>query len=128
MRTTNEKVYRCDYCNRAIVSKGSMTVHEKMCKNNPENKHKCFEYCKHLIKSTKTMDFGDEDDILLITEFTCSITGNKMKSYKVKRNSVLLNETKHLIFMPLKCDLYEAEVGHDFSEQEDCSVDDFFDF
>ena len=37
----NVTIYRCEYCNKASVSKGAMTLHERCCPKNPNNKAMC---------------------------------------------------------------------------------------
>lgn len=37
----NTTIYRCDYCNKASVSKGAMVRHEKACSKNPNNRAMC---------------------------------------------------------------------------------------
>jgi len=119
MKTTNETVYRCDFCNRAIVSKGSMVVHEKMCKNNPENAHKCFEFCNHLQRDKEIIGgYGDEDWDLKRTKFVCLIRDVELKSYKVKRTKKLMEYTKDIEFMPNECNLFEGKFDTIIDENE----------
>ena len=113
MKATNEKVYRCDHCNRPMVSAGFMKVHERMCKKNSNNQHQCFKYCEHLTKDVN----GESGEIF----FTCNKTGNDMYSYKLERFKDKLNrrlKNNTMTRMPLDCDLYSAMKGHDFSENE----------
>jgi len=105
MKTTNETVYRCDFCNRAIVSKGSMVVHEKMCKQNPENFNKCFQYCQSLQKDTNPVLDKAGDVVTFHVQFTCLAKDIILKSYKVKRNKYLMENFKDIDFMPKECDL-----------------------
>lgn len=117
MKQTNEKVYRCDFCNKAIISKGSMALHERMCKKNPKNQHQCFKYCVNLIK--EQFDITDEDGYKCgaseIT-FTCLKKPDvELYSYKLeryKKNQIRLEKMER---MPLECDMYRVENGHDFS-------------
>jgi len=108
MKETNEKVYRCDHCNRAIVSKGSMTLHERMCKKNPNNQHQCFKYCKNLVKEQEEFN----GNII----FHCTKKNMDLHSYKLERFKANANRLKYSIRMPLECDDYETDVGHDYSE------------
>lgn len=108
MRETNERVFRCDHCNRAIVSKGAMTLHERVCKQNPNNWHKCFKYCKHLCKSVENVGGYYEEQPQV--KFTCSAKNNlEMYSYKLERISRNKSRIENLTRMPLQCDLYEPQ-------------------
>ncbi len=98
MKQTTEKVYRCDHCNKAMVSAGFMAAHERMCKKNPNNQHKCFEWCKHLKRDV----FNDE------VSFMCGAQNNlEMHSYKLERYKYKHPRLKDLQRMPLECNLYE---------------------
>jgi len=117
MKQTNEKVYRCDFCNKAIISAGSMKLHERMCKKNPNNKHKCFQYCKNLILEDgerRTSEYGEE--YIIEKSFLCEKTGKELYSYKLERYKTNAKRIEKLTRMPLECEFYEAKQGHDFSE------------
>lgn len=89
---------------------GAMKLHERMCKKNPKNKHKCFQYCKHLIKAKNS--YGE-------TTFSCDknpeFSGKELHSYKLERYFKGRERIKKngLTRMPLKCEFYEIEPGHD---------------
>ncbi len=102
MKVKTRKVYYCDYCKKHLLTKYSMICHEKICKRNPNNFHKCFEYCKHLVKET------DEEK----TEFYCNITERFMYSYKVENKKWFKDGSRDFskhIRMPLKCKYYEED-------------------
>ena len=116
MKQTNEKVYRCDHCNKAMVGAGLMKLHERMCKENPNNQHKCFQYCKHLIKDSE--DNGQYGEGLYTT-FTCAKRPDiNLFSYKLERYKANELRCKGMTRMPLECDLYETMEGHDYSDEE----------
>uniref|UniRef100_A0A6M3Y5D9 C2H2-type domain-containing protein n=1 Tax=viral metagenome TaxID=1070528 RepID=A0A6M3Y5D9_9ZZZZ len=121
MKQTNEKVYRCDFCNRAIVSAGSMKLHERMCKKNPQNQHQCFKYCENLVK--EQFDINDEDGHKCSASeisFTCKKRPNiGLYSYKLERYKSKQKRLENMERMPLECELYKAEQGHDFSPEVD---------
>lgn len=102
MKIKLQSIYSCDFCNRKMLGKGAMSRHEKFCNQNPNNWHKCFDYCIHLKKEHETIE-SDEMPVL-VTRFTCLITGEKMYSYKFEKSKgfkpVYLNG---LIRMPLEC-------------------------
>ena len=112
MQIQYELVYRCAYCNKAMLSKGAMTLHERMCKKNPKNQHKCFKYCKWLIKNKNVEDGFSEFDC---TNPNCGYYNKGLYSYKLERNSTFKDRVKedNLIRMPLMCKHYEIESGHD---------------
>jgi hypothetical protein len=113
MKQTNEKVYRCDYCNKAIISKGFMVFHEKWCKLNPSNHHKCFEFCENLVRTSIRSE--DEDGYLIPDkyEFTCTAKNIGLYSYKLEKKfqkhpEILKDRIKGLERMPDECDNYEG--------------------
>ena len=123
MKETNEKVYRCDFCNRAMVSKGFMVLHERMCKRNSNNQHQCFKYCQFLTKDEVIKHYaedGEQYDIIGECSFYCEAKPDSegMYSYKLERYKKNKHRIKSLIRMPLKCDLYKCMGGHDFSDTE----------
>jgi hypothetical protein len=114
MRQTNEKVYRCDFCNKAIISKGCMKLHERMCKKNPKNRHQCFKYCENLVKDQFVIK--DEDWRICgkseIT-FTCKKRPDIMLySYKLERYKSNQKRLENMERMPLECEYYILEEGH----------------
>jgi len=112
MKETNEKVYRCDHCNKSMVRKGLMVIHERMCKKNPKNMHKCFEYCAHLVKETNE---PEEDEYRPSYSFHCNLNPETpLYSYKLERFKSNDIRRGFMTRMPLECDLYECEDGHDF--------------
>lgn len=99
MRISKEIVYRCEYCNRAMFNKGAMKLHERMCKKNPENKHKCFQYCRHLQKEEGINGFY----------FYCDKVNKELYSYKLERFKHKADRLKGLTRMPLECEYYEID-------------------
>lgn len=120
MRKTNETVYRCDHCNKAMVSAGFMKLHEKMCKKNPNNQHQCFKYCANLIKDQAETRDEDGNVFLGQTCFSCKKKPNvELYSYKLERYKSNKKRIEQMERMPLACELYECEDGHDFGEIDD---------
>jgi hypothetical protein len=116
MKTTDEKVYRCDYCNRAIVSAGSMKLHERMCKKNPNNRHECFKYCKFLKKENGYLEDEEYENEVM---FTCEKQPElSLYSYKLERFKKNAGRIRDLTRMPLNCDLYEVAEGHNYNEPD----------
>ena len=106
MKIVQTDIYICEFCNRKMFGKGSMSLHEKQCKENPKNKHICFSWCKHLEKG-----FNQENSEVT---FTCNVKNTSLFSYKLERFSCHKDRIKDLTSMPLECDLYEryyAEAG-----------------
>ena len=114
MKETLELVYKCDHCNKAMRSKGAMTLHERMCKSNPKNNHKCFQYCRFLNK--------DGDGQTGETIFYC---GNKnsifyfkdLYSYKLERFCFNKERISKMTRMPLECKHYQIENGYETFEK-----------
>lgn len=108
MKIQQETVYRCDYCNKHMLGKGAMVRHEKWCKMNPKNAHKCFEFCKHLKKTTnyKYDDYGNQCGG---TTMLCKKRNVYMYSFKYEKNiHKPVNALEGLERMPLECELYEC--------------------
>lgn len=105
MKTELKPVYECDFCKIKKLHKGSMTRHEKQCKSNPKNAHKCFEFCKNLERETITTDYEG-----CYVEFTCKKRPDvQLYSFKLEkdwRGQKRIKETK-IERMPLECDLFE---------------------
>lgn len=101
MKTETRKVYECEHCGRKMLSAGAMGYHEKWCKKNPTNKHKCFALCRHL-KRTLNMHARK-------IEFQCMATGKYMYSFHLekKHKYQYRNLPCDAIRMPLQCDKWE---------------------
>jgi hypothetical protein len=105
MEITLQNVYKCDHCGKKQFRKGDMTKHEKWCKGNPNNRHKCFQYCNHLIKEDE--EYEGSDFVGSRTIFKCGLTEQKMFSYIAERKRLpIINENDN-IRMPVECDKYE---------------------
>ena len=108
MKTEIGKIYTCEYCNRKMLNKGSMSLHERMCKYNPKNRHKCFQYCRFLNKET------DEGEIVFYCgNDDCDFSDKGLYSYKLERFEEGRERAKSMTRMPLTCEYYEIEDGHD---------------
>lgn len=94
------KAYSCDHCSKVLKTKGSMRNHEKSCWKNEENRHKCFDSCKNLIKENVATEYGNH------TEYYCkAIIGARMYSYKAQYNSRI--DKTGLTRMPLECNKFK---------------------
>ena len=100
---TITKAYQCDFCSKASASAGAMAQHERKCKFNPNNKHKCLDYCSNLEK----IYLGYNR-----TGFRCKATGEMMYSFKAEYSSINI---KGLVRMPLECKHHKYMS---FNEQE----------
>jgi hypothetical protein len=91
-----------------------MTRHEKYCRLNPQNLHRCFDLCHHLKRERSV------DGFHVFTEFTCTKLNIKMYSFlaEKKKTSYFGNPIKieGLVRMPLQC-IYHQYMT--FEEQED---------
>lgn len=91
---------------------------------NPANQHKCFQYCKHLVKGKEDYDGGyDTDFTPQRTTFTCALLNKQMHSFKAERRNIV----KHLNTerMPLQCDSYEDTNPLYFTNDINDIADDF---
>lgn len=95
-----------------------MTLHERMCKKNPKNRHKCFQYCKHLVKDTEGSSFCIDEDRVYGFSFHCALMSDKeMYSYKLERFEKNKKRCEKMERMPLECDKYELDTDkhHDYN-------------
>ena len=110
MKTIVRKVYECEHCGKKMLAAGPMARHEKYCKANPDNKHKCFDFCKHLKRTGEVVFDGGEPNYKR-TVFTCEVTGKEMYSFLLeKKASLLPNHIKldKMERMPLSCDDFKT--------------------
>lgn len=108
MKEETKLVFTCDFCGKKQFRKSDMVKHEKWCSKNPNNQHKCFEYCKHLIKTQEEYDGESYNESFIgnRTIFECALTKQKMFSYIAERKKLpVINELDE-IRMPLECDMY----------------------
>ena len=122
MKTTTEKVYHCEHCKKHMLSAASMSRHEKYCRYNPLNKHKCFDLCRFLVSKRQLKEGGDPSNPgSYIRTFTCEKTGQKMYSYLAikKMTSYLGNPIKiaGLVRMPLSCNDYQYMTEAQYDER-----------
>lgn len=114
MKIQQETIFRCEFCNKPMFGKGAMVRHEKYCKRNPKNAHKCFEFCKHLQKTTE-YEYDKDGNQIGGTEMLCIKRNVKMYSFKYEKNiHKPANALDGLERMPLECDLYED--SHSYEE------------
>jgi hypothetical protein len=98
-------VYICEHCRKLYQIKRFIEPHEKFCKKNPANKHKCFELCKYL-KRTKDYDEWEHGGIEY-TVFTCEKTGKEMYSFIAERKGLIDKGYISGERMPLECEGYQ---------------------
>lgn len=112
MKTEIKKVYYCEHCNKHMLSKGSMSRHERFCDQNPNNWHKCFKYCDHLIKTKELVPASEPEESYYKTIFTCDALHKKIYSFKLEKKAPHLIEAD-MERMPLKCESYIHEDDYD---------------
>ena len=112
MKCDLRKVYKCDHCGKTMLSAGSMARHEKYCRLAPNNKHKCFDFCRNL-KTSGYIAFQQR-------EFTCAITGQKLYSYKLEKMALMWPyQTKFegLVRMPLECNHFQPMTWEEIEDR-----------
>ena len=122
MKTEVKKIYCCEYCSKHMLSASAMSRHEKYCRNKPENKHKCFDLCRHLKRNIELIPGKDPADRNGYKRtFTCNITGEKMYSYlaEKKQTSYFGNPMNFegLKRMPLECKDYQYMIEKEIEER-----------
>ena len=113
MITQQETIYRCEHCNRPMFGKGAMTLHEKLCSKNPNNRHQCFKYCKWITKDYIRTSEDEVETIFYCGNENCPFHDKDLYSYKFERLIMNREKAKTMTRMPLECDFYEIEEGHD---------------
>lgn len=107
----NQTVYKCGYCSKYYLRKHHTESHEKKCRYNPNNKHKCFDWCKHLEKGEFDIDHPSGLGTCgKATYFKCTKFNKFMYSYKAENtNNINLQEEISNCDerMPLECEGYE---------------------
>ena len=119
MKTILKKVYYCDHCNKHMINAGAMSRHERFCNQNPNNWHKCFDYCDHLIKTSELVKSGDEETPPVYkTIFTCKELNKKLYSYLLEKKAPQHIEPD-MERMPLHCDSFKnsTEEGRNIYDE-----------
>jgi len=107
MRSEIRKMYFCEYCRKHYIHPGHAKRHEKFCKKNPNNKHKCF-WCKHLLYEKGYWDCYDGDmGVFCQGVFTCKKTEKEMFSYKAEKSQYIALDGER---MPLECEDFEDKT------------------
>lgn len=126
MKESQKTVYKCDHCGKNYLVKRFALRHESFCKKKPENMHKCFEYCEHLIKgieSYTTSDTYPETPVNRVT-FQCAKTGNFMYSFMAEKLKIVPTYNDYDAVgrtysrMPLECDLYKDSGNFPFLDEK----------
>lgn len=89
------EAYKCDHCPKTSTNPSALFQHERRCKKNPNNKHKCFDFCKHLV-----LEINSDT---MFKQFKCGVTNGYMYSYKREYRGLRLYGER----MPLECDKFE---------------------
>jgi hypothetical protein len=102
----NRTIYRCDHCTKHRLTKAAAERHERFCKRNPANKHKCFG-CQNL----KVAD-GKAPDGRSCKQFTCEAFERRLYSYVAERRGLMHEGVlgPDCMRMPLECPAYALEV------------------
>lgn len=125
MKAITKTVYFCDHpgCGKHMLSGSRMSVHERGCRYNPDNRHKCFEYCGNLIREFK-VNPGEHFGYYV---FTCSAKSRLMYSYKAeKRGTQFMKRMAGFDRMPLECFHYNDHTDEILNDRENDEND--FDF
>jgi hypothetical protein len=97
--------YICEFCGKYYVRKHHAEWHEKHCRLNPDNDHKCYHECRHLHK---------ERECDGSTTITCRKKNLTMYGYAAERRRLLDVIGDADMRMPLQCDDYENDAETDF--------------
>lgn len=114
MKKIQTTIYQCEYCGRKMFGAGAMGRHEKLCRMNPKNAHKCYEFCKNLMREeiTTPVSSDPEDGRISKTIFYCSKNPSQLLySYKMEIRFPQYI-TPDMIRMPMECDLYEEMLPY----------------
>ena len=100
-------IYECGHCQKYYKRKHAAIKHEKYCKNNPENKHQCFEWCTHLTVTDEVEEGDDYCSDRHYKTFVCDVSGDEMHSYIAERRG--MEVCKYTARMPIECEDYKHE-------------------
>ena len=93
--------YFCEHCNKLYQRKNACVKHEKYCRKNPANMHKCWS-CDHLEYTKAEYDeYG-----VTPASFFCKKRDVEMWSYIAERRNIQHEAEER---MPLECDDFEME-------------------
>ena len=99
------KAFKCDYCGKLYRNK-LVLRHEKFCKNNPNNNHRCLFPCKYL-------EVSREEGI---KTFFCNKKEISMYTYKAEsRKLECITRTYR---MPLQCEDFDGDYVLDTNYDE----------
>lgn len=100
----NRTLYRCDHCTAYRLSADAAEYHERFCKRNPNNQHKCFG-CKFLAVAKGTASDGRS-----LKSFSCEALNKPLYSYVAEKRGLrgLLPEGSER--MPLVCPTYQINL------------------
>ena len=95
-----------------MISAAAMARHEKYCRHNPNNKHKCFDLCRHLLRKRTLIEGKDPfNRYSYQTILSCNNLNIKMYSYLLEKKQTSFRghpiKADGLIRMPLECAHYE---------------------
>lgn len=115
MKIETAQIYKCDHCGKVQFRKCDMSKHEKWCKLNPNNRHACYEFCKHLVKGEEQYEGQSRYDsgegyTGKRTVFTCGLTGQKMYSFKAEKLKLPVVTEEGTVRMPIKCNKFEQDL------------------
>jgi hypothetical protein len=106
MKALARTIYRCDFCTKHRLTKGAAERHERFCKNNPANKHRCFD-CQNL-----QVTEGKSPDGRSCKQFTCQAFERRLYSYIAEKRGMLYEHIlgPDAMRMPLECPAFALEV------------------
>lgn len=58
----NRTVFRCEYCAKYRLTKAAAVRHERFCRHNPTNRHRCFG-CEHLMHTQQAAAVGADGEL-----------------------------------------------------------------
>lgn len=95
--------------------------HERFCSKNPENQHKCFEFCLHLIRERNVIECDHVE-----TTFICRKTGRDMYSYIAERRGLVGKMPETTIRMPIFCPHYMDDTAAILEQRERDAESEFY--
>jgi hypothetical protein len=108
----NRTVYQCEYCTTRRFTKNAATRHERYCKRNPNNQHRCFD-CRHLLRTTEEAGVGENGQLITAkrTVFHCGRFDKDLYSYVAERQNIL-HHVGAAERMPLTCAGHEEDMSY----------------
>lgn len=114
MESVKVTAFKCKFCGKKFFVAPTCQHHELICRQNPENDHPCFKFCKHLELTTeKIYPYGRE-----VKAYNCKKTGKRLYSNKALVNKHPVTQEEDYVKMPVAHCKFFKEISSKIYEYE----------